>query len=105
MPTSKPATTHFLLFEIGKGHIKMHGLDEDGLPEASQFTDIVYAAKKPGTGTPFYVIRRLVEQLVHDLGAKLRLSRLNKNLRFRSRHRLTNHAVHWSRQPMERSLA
>ena len=67
----KAGHDEFALFEMGKGHIKMHGLGEDGLPEASQFTDIVYAAKKPGTGAPFYKIRRLVEQLAHDIGAEL----------------------------------
>ena len=67
----KAGHDEFALFEMGKGHIKMHGLGEDGLPEASQFTDIVYAAKKSGAGTPFYKIRRLVEQLAHDLGTEL----------------------------------
>ena len=67
----KAGHDEFALFEMGKGHVKMHGLGEDGLPEASQFTDIVYAAKKPGAGAPFYKIRRLVEQLAHDLGAEL----------------------------------
>ena len=67
----KAGHDEFALFEMGKGHIKMHGLGEDGLPEASQFTDIVYAAKKPGAGAPFYKVRRLVEQLAHDLGAEL----------------------------------
>ena len=72
----------FALFEMGKGHIKMHGLDEDGLPEASQFTDIVYAAKKPGTGAPFYKIRRLVEQLARDLGTDLVFKPIEQDLNF-----------------------
>ena len=72
----------FALFEMGKGHIKMHGLGEDGLPEASQFTDIVYAAKKPGAGAPFYTIRRLVEQLVHDLGTELVFKPIEQELIF-----------------------
>ena len=67
----KAGHDEFALFEMGKGHIKMHGLGEDGLPEASQFTDIVYAAKKSGAGAPFYKVRRLVEQLAHDFGAEL----------------------------------
>ena len=67
----KAGHDEFALFEMGKGHSKMHGPGEDGLPEASQFTDIVYAAKKPGAGAPFYQIRRLVEQLARDLGAEL----------------------------------
>ena len=72
----------FALFEMGKGHIKMHGLDEDGLPEASQFTDIVYAAKKPGAGAPFYKVSRLVEQLARDLGAELVFKPIEQDLNF-----------------------
>jgi len=78
----KAGHDEFALFEVGKGHIKMHGLGEDGLPEASQFTDIVYAAKKPGTGAPFYKIRRLVEQLAHDLGAELVFKPIEQELIF-----------------------
>ena len=78
----KAGHDEFALFEMGKGHIKMHGLGEDGLPEASQFTDIVYAAKKPGTGAPFYKIRRLVEQLAHDLDAELVFKPIEQELNF-----------------------
>lgn len=78
----KAGHDEFSLFEMGKGHVKMHGLGEDGLPEASQFTDIVYAAKKPGAGAPFYKIRRLVEQLAHDLGAELVFKPIEQELAF-----------------------
>ena len=78
----KAGHDEFALFEMGKGHSKMHGLGEDGLPEASQFTDIVYAAKKPAAGAPFYKIRRLVEQLVHDLGTKLVFKPIEEELTF-----------------------
>ena len=78
----KAGHDEFALFEMGKGHSKMHGLGEDGLPEASQFTDIVYAAKKPGAGAPFYKIRRLVEQLARDLGAELVFKPIEEELNF-----------------------
>ena len=78
----KAGHDEFALFEMGKGHSEMHGLGEDGLPEASQFTDIVYAAKKPGTGAPFYKIRRLVEQLARDLGAELVFKPLEQERNF-----------------------
>jgi len=78
----KAGHDEFALFEMGKGHIKMHGLGEDGLPEASQFTDIVYATKKPGAGAPFYTIRRLVEQLARDLGAELVFKPIEQELAF-----------------------
>ena len=78
----KAGHDEFALFEMGKGHVKMHGLGEDSLPEASQFIDIVYAAKKPGAGAPFYTIRRLVEQLAHDLGAELVFKPVEQELNF-----------------------
>ena len=78
----KAGHDEFALFEMGKGHSKMHGPGEDGLPEASQFTDIVYAAKKPGAGAPFYVIRRLVEQLARDLGAELVFKPIEEEFNF-----------------------
>ena len=78
----KAGHDEFALFEMGKGHSKMHGLGEDGLPEASQFTDIVYAAKKPGAGAPFYTIRRLVEQLARDLGAEVVFKPIEEELTF-----------------------
>ena len=78
----KAGHDEFALFEMGKGHVKMHGLGEDGLPEASQFTDIIYAAKKPGAGAPFYKMRRLVEQLAHDLGTKLVFKPIEQELNF-----------------------
>ena len=78
----KAGHDEFALFEMGKGHIKMHGLGEDGLPEASQFTDIVYAAKKPGAGAPFYTIRRLIEQLARDLGAELVFKPIEQELNY-----------------------
>ena len=78
----KAGHDEFALFEMGKGHSKMYGLGEDGLPEASQFTDIVYAAKKPGAGAPFYTIRRLVEQLAHDLSVELVFKPIEEELNF-----------------------
>lgn len=76
----KAGHDEFALFEMGKGHIKPHGTGEDGLPEASQFTDIVYAAKKSRDGAPFYRMRRLVEQLAHDLGCELAFTSIEQAL-------------------------
>ena len=76
----KAGHDEFALFEMGKGHSKMDDLGEDGLPKASNFTDIVYAAKKPKSGAPFYRVRRLVEQLANDLGAKLVFKPMQQSL-------------------------
>ena len=78
----KAGHDEFSLFEMGKGHIKMHGAGEDGLPEASNFTDIVYAAKRPNQGAPFYKMRRVVDQLGHDLGLTFVFKPIEKELNF-----------------------
>ncbi|MDO4781312.1 MAG: phenylalanine--tRNA ligase subunit beta [Candidatus Saccharibacteria bacterium] len=78
----KAGHDEFALFEMGKGHIKMHGLGEDGLPDASQFTDLVYAAKKPREGAPFYRVRRLIEQLGRDLGCEFVFKPIERELHF-----------------------
>ncbi|MDO4773511.1 MAG: phenylalanine--tRNA ligase subunit beta [Candidatus Saccharibacteria bacterium] len=76
----KAGHDEFALFEMGKGHCKTHSLGEDGLPEAHHFTDIVYAAKKPGEGAPFYRVRRLVAQLAQDLGVQLVFKSINQTV-------------------------
>ena len=78
----KSGHDEFVLFEMGKGHIKMHGLGQDGLPEASNFTDLVYAAKKPGLGAPFYKVRQLLDQLGRDLNLKFVYKPIKNNLNF-----------------------
>ncbi|MDO4684155.1 MAG: phenylalanine--tRNA ligase subunit beta [Candidatus Saccharibacteria bacterium] len=64
----KAGHERFMLFEMGKGHCKAYATADDGLPSEAEFTDMVYAAKKPDKGAPFYVVRRMVEQLGADLG-------------------------------------
>ena len=68
----KAGHDEFTLFEIGRGHNKRyHANDDDGLPKEINFVDAVYARKKPGSGAPFYVVRRLVDRLAKDLGCQL----------------------------------
>jgi phenylalanyl-tRNA synthetase beta chain len=65
----KTGHDEFTLFEIGKGHNKLHHLDDDqGLPQELGFIDMVYASKKPLAGAAYYRVQRLVMQLAQDLG-------------------------------------
>ncbi len=68
----KAGHDEFMLFEIGKGHNKLHHLDDDdGLPGEMKFVDAVYASKHEKDGAAFYRMRRMAEQLASDLGFEL----------------------------------
>lgn len=65
----KAGFDEFMLFEIGKGHNKKYHADDDEvLPRELEFVDAVYASKKPKSGAAYYVLRRQLDQLAHDLG-------------------------------------
>lgn len=70
----------FALFEMGKGHCKAHATDDDGLPSESNFIDMVYTAKKPQAGAPFYRARRMVAQLAADLGFEIMFAPIRDEL-------------------------
>lgn len=68
----KSGHDEFVLYEIGKGHNKKYHYDDDsGLPAEMGFVDGVYASKKPRQGAAFYYMRRLVSQLLTDLGSEV----------------------------------
>ena len=78
---SKAGHDEFVLFEIGKGHNKVHHRDDDeGLPREMNFVDAVYTSKRPREGAPYYHIRRLVEQLCDDYGISLNYTPVTKDL-------------------------
>lgn len=59
----------FALYEIGKGHNKIHDQSTNSdLPDELEFVDMVYASKEPKEGAPFYRMRHMVDQLCRDLG-------------------------------------
>ncbi len=75
----KAGHDEFALFEMGKGHDKqLPSSDGEKLPGENHFTDLVYAAKKPGKGAPFYRVRRIVEQLGRDFGTKFLFTPINE---------------------------
>ncbi len=62
----------FVLYEIGKGHIKDH-YDDDGLPSEINLVDAVYASKKPAEniGAAYFYMRNLLEKLCGYRGVEL----------------------------------
>lgn len=79
----KAGHDEFVLFEIGKGHNKKyHADDDDGLPKELEFVDAVYASKKSREGAAYYHVRRLLDQLAHDLGLSIVYKPITESLDF-----------------------
>ncbi|MBF1042929.1 MAG: phenylalanine--tRNA ligase subunit beta [Candidatus Nanosynbacter sp.] len=72
----KSGHNEFALFEIGKGHLKSKGLNKEGLPIENNYIDLVYASKKDKPGAPFYVTKKLINNLGKDLGVKFEFEKI-----------------------------
>ncbi len=71
----KAGHDEFTLFELGKGQSKV-GLDSEKgeLPNELEEVAAVYASKQAKPGAAFYQMRRLVEQLAHDHGVRVKFT-------------------------------
>lgn len=79
----KAGYDEFILFEIGKGHNKVHHFDDDdGLPAELEFVDIVYTSKKIQPGAAYYRAVRLAKRLAEDLGFSINLKPIAEPLDF-----------------------
>lgn len=72
----KSGHNEFALFEIGKGHLKSKGLNKEGLPIENNYIDLVYISKKDKPGAPFYVTKKLINNLGKDLGVKFEFEKI-----------------------------
>ena len=72
----KSGHNEFALFEIGKGHLKSKGLNKEGLPIENNYIDLVYSSKKDKPGTPFYVAKKIIDNLGKDLGVKFEFEKI-----------------------------
>ena len=72
----KSGHNEFVLFEIGKGHLKSKGLNKEGLPIENNYIDLVYTSKKDKPGAPFYVTKKLINNLGKDLGVKFEFEKI-----------------------------
>lgn len=61
-----------LLFELGKTHNKKtHLNDDEGLPSEPEIIEGVYVSRQVREGAAFYRVRRIIDQLVADLGISI----------------------------------
>lgn len=72
----KSGHNEFALFEIGKGHLKSKGLNKEGLPIENNYIDLVYTSKKDKPGAPFYVAKKIIDNLGKDLGVKFEFKKI-----------------------------
>lgn len=72
----KSGHNEFALFEIGKGHLKSKGLNKEGLPIENNYIDLVYTSKKDKSGAPFYVAKKIIDNLGKDLGVKFEFEKI-----------------------------
>ena len=72
----KSGHNEFALFEIGKGHLKSKGLNKEGLPIENNYIDLVYTSKKDKPGAPFYVAKKIIDNLEKDLGVKFEFEKI-----------------------------
>lgn len=72
----KSGHNEFALFEIGKGHLKSKGLNKEGSPIENNYIDLVYLSKKDKPGAPFYVAKKIIDNLGKDLGVKFEFEKI-----------------------------
>lgn len=72
----KSGHNEFALFEIGKGHLKSKGLNKEGLPIENNYIDLVYSSKKDKPGAPFYVAKKIIDNLGKDLSVKFEFEKI-----------------------------
>jgi len=72
----KSGHNEFALFEIGKGHLKSKGLNKEGLSIENNYIDLVYTSKKDKSGAPFYVAKKIIDNLGKDLGVKFEFEKI-----------------------------
>lgn len=72
----KSGHNEFALFEIGKGHLKSKGLNKEGSPIENNYIDLVYSSKKDKPGAPFYVAKKIIDNLGKDLGVKFEFEKI-----------------------------
>jgi phenylalanyl-tRNA synthetase beta chain len=78
-PNIKAGEPEFVLYEIGKAHIKEHLESEAGLPEEFQRLSLIYANKTKTDGAPFYIVKRYLIELLDSLNLSYKFTVLNED--------------------------
>ncbi len=80
----KDGFEHFSLYEIGKAHVKTHLQDDPQtgvlLPTEFQRLGFVSASKNKVEGSPFFVAKRYLSELLSSLGVKFKFIELGSEM-------------------------
>lgn len=76
----KASEDEFALFEIGKCHVKDHLEKGSKLPLELQRLSFVYANKSKTEGSPYFVAKRYLEELLNTLNIEYRFTELGKEM-------------------------
>lgn len=74
----KSAHDEFALFEIGKTHNKIHGLDDEKVPGELNMIALVYASKNSREGSAYFYARKYLDFLATRLGLQLVYATIDK---------------------------
>lgn len=72
-PNIKAGYDEFVLYEIGKSHIKYPDDKPGELPDEYNQLEMVYSSAKPKQGAPYYQMLKYVDTLLTDLGIAYKL--------------------------------
>ncbi len=78
-PNIKAGYDEFALFELGKTHNKIHGLDDEKVPGEIYILGLTYASKKTKPGAAFYEARTFLDYLGTALGLELDYQPVDKD--------------------------
>lgn len=70
-PNIKSGYGKFALFEIGKGHNKLHANDDNGLPTEFEMLDLVFANNNKAAGSGYFEAKAFIDHLAKKLGLQL----------------------------------
>jgi phenylalanyl-tRNA synthetase beta chain len=65
----------FVLFEIGKSHVRYPDDEPDRLPDEYNQLEMVYTSTKSKKGAPYYQMLKYVDTLLSDLGIEYRIEK------------------------------
>jgi phenylalanyl-tRNA synthetase beta chain len=75
----KAGEDNLAIFEIGKTHLKNH-LAEDGLPKEFQRLSFVFASSQKESGSPFYVAKSYLNDLLNSLNLEFKFIELGAEM-------------------------
>ncbi len=78
-PNLKAGEDKLAIFEIGKTHLKDH-LAEDGLPKEFQRLSFVYASSQKDSGSPFYIAKAYLGELLNSLNLDFKFIELGAEM-------------------------